>query len=374
MKSATARWGMARLVPLVFTLGVAMSDVGSALDDLLGLLDLEPLEVNLFRGQSRDLGGKAVFGGQVIGQALVAASRTVEGRLPHSLHAYFLRPGDMAHPIVYEVDRVRDGKRFTARRVQAIQGGEVILRMICSFQVPEQGFEHQARCPTSRRPSPCGHRESWWREWLASVPEVPPRVREAFERRTAVEFRPVEPRNPCSRGGPAEASVLGAGERKLSDAPLLHDCVLAYASDFSLLSTALPAARRLVAHAGVRGGQHRPRLWFHRTFRVDDWLLYAMDSPTAQGGRGLSRGLFFDSGRAGSLRAWCRKISCAGFRAAPHGRTRARPGGDARVEVPQLRRPGPGAEHSLPGALRLEVPDIVTGHRSGSRGTAAPRN
>ncbi len=104
-----------------------MSEVGSALDDLLQLLDLEALEVNLFRGQSRDLGGKAVFGGQVIGQALVAASRTVEGRFPHSLHAYFLRPGDMAHPIVYEVDRVRDGKRFTARRVQAIQGGEVLL-------------------------------------------------------------------------------------------------------------------------------------------------------------------------------------------------------------------------------------------------------
>src|SRR5690348_15359958 len=123
---------------------MAVSDLGSSLDDLLRLLDLEPLEVNLFRGQSRDPGGKAVFGGQVIGRTLVAGSGTVARACPHILDASFLRPGDMAHPIVYEVDRVRDGKSFTARRVQAIQGGEVILSMFCSFQVPEDGFEHQA--------------------------------------------------------------------------------------------------------------------------------------------------------------------------------------------------------------------------------------
>jgi len=274
-----------------------MSDAGSALDDLLHLLDLEPLEVNLFRGQSRDLGGKAVFGGQVIGQALVAASRTVEGRLPHSLHAYFLRPGDMAHPIVYEVDRVRDGKRFTARRVQAIQGGEVLLTMICSFQVPEEGFEHQAPMPEVPPPESLRSQGVLVGEWLASVPEVPPRVREAFERRTAVEFRPVEPRNPLLPvvQPPRQAFWVRANGR-LPDAPLLHDCVLAYASDFSLLSTALLPhgvswLTRGVAVASIDHG-----LWLHRTFRVDEWLLYVMDSPTAQGGRGLSRGLFFDRG------------------------------------------------------------------------------
>ena len=224
-----------------------MSEVGSALDDLLRLLDLEPLEVNLFRGQSRDLGGKAVFGGQVIGQALVAASRTVEGRWPHSLHAYFLRPGDMARPIVYEVDRVRDGKSFTARRVQAIQGGEVLLSMICSFQVPEVGFEHQAPMPDVPAPESLRPRRELVKEWLAAVPQVPLRVREAFERRTAVEFRPVEPRNPLlPMVDPPRQAFWVRASGPLPDAPLLHACVLAYASDFSLLSTALRP------HAGSR--------------------------------------------------------------------------------------------------------------------------
>ena len=277
-----------------------MSEVGSALDDLLRLLDLEPLEVNLFRGQSRDLGGKAVFGGQVIGQALVAASRTVEGRLPHSLHAYFLRPGDMARPIVYEVDRVRDGKSFTARRVQAIQGGEVLLSMICSFQVPEPGFEHQAPMPEVPAPESLRPQRELVKEWLAAVPQVPPRIREAFERRTAVEFRPVEPRNPLApMVDPPRQSFWVRSNGPLPDAPLLHACVLAYASDFSLLSTALRPHGVSWLTPGLAVASIDHALWFHRPFRVDDWLLYAMDSPTAQGGRGLSRGQFFD--RAGSL-------------------------------------------------------------------------
>ncbi len=272
-----------------------MSEVGSALDDLLQLLDLEALEVNLFRGQSRDLGGKAVFGGQVIGQALVAASRTVEGRFPHSLHAYFLRPGDMAHPIVYEVDRVRDGKRFTARRVQAIQAGEVLLSMICSFQVPEEGLEHQAPMPDVPPPESLRPRQELVAEWLASVPSVPPRIREAFERRTAVEFRPVEPRNPLlpSVQPPRQAFWVRASG-KLPDAPLLHACVLAYASDFSLLSTALFPHGLSWLTPGLAVASIDHALWFHRAFRLDEWLLYVMDSPTAQGGRGLSRGQFFD--------------------------------------------------------------------------------
>ena len=277
-----------------------MSEVGSALDDLLRLLDLEPLEVNLFRGQSRDLGGKAVFGGQVIGQALVAGTRTVEGRWPHSLHAYFLRPGDMARPIVYEVDRIRDGKSFTARRVQAIQGGEVLLSMICSFQVPEPGFEHQAPMPEVPAPESLRSQPELVKEWLAAVPQVPPRIREAFERRTAVEFRPVEPRNPLvPQVDPPRQSYWVRANGKLPDAPLLHACVLAYASDFSLLSTALRPHGVSWLTPGLAVASIDHTLWFHRPFRIDDWLLYAMDSPTAQSGRGLSRGQFFD--RAGRL-------------------------------------------------------------------------
>ncbi len=238
-----------------------MSDVGSALDDLLRLLDLEPLEVNLFRGQSRDLGGKAVFGGQVIGQALVAASRTVEGRFPHSLHAYFLRPGDMAHPIVYEVDRVRDGKRFTARRVQAIQGGEVLLSMICSFQVPEEGFEHQAPMPEVPPPESLRSQREAGGGVARRRCRGPP-ARSA--RRSSGGPRWSSARSSratrCSHGGqPPRQAFWVRANGKLPDAPLLHACVLAYASDFSLLSTALLSARGLVAHARARGGQHRPR-------------------------------------------------------------------------------------------------------------------
>ena len=276
---------------------MALADLGSSLDDLLQVLDLEPLEVNLFRGQSRDLGGKAVFGGQVIGQALVAGSRTVEGRWPHSLHAYFLRPGDMAHPIVYEVDRVRDGRSFTARRVQAIQGGEVILSMICSFQVPEDGFEHQAQMPEVPAPESLRPQRELVQEWLAAVPHVPPRIREAFERRSAVEFRPVEPRNPLlPTVDPPRQTYWVRANGPLPDAPLLHTCVLAYASDFSLLTTALRPHGISWLTPGLAVASIDHALWFHRPFRIDDWLLYVMDSPTAQGGRGLSRGLFFDRG------------------------------------------------------------------------------
>lgn len=272
-----------------------MSEVESALDDLLRLLDLETLEVNLFRGQSRDLGGKAVFGGQVIGQALVAASRTVEDRLPHSLHAYFLRPGDMARPIVYEVDRVRDGKHFTARRVQAIQGGDVLLSMLCSFQQSEPGLEHQAPMPEVPPPESLRPQRERVAEWLAAVTQVPPRIREAFERRVAVEFRPIEPRNPLlPTVQPPRQAFWVRAQGILPDTPLLHACVLAYASDFSLLSTALLPHGVSWLTPGLAVASIDHALWFHRPFRVDDWLLYVMDSPTAQAGRGLSRGQFFD--------------------------------------------------------------------------------
>ncbi|WP_028009247.1 acyl-CoA thioesterase II [Solimonas flava] len=270
------------------------------LKDLVNLLNLETLEDNLFRGESRDLGGKSVFGGQVIGQALAAASRTVSDAVPHSLHAYFLRPGDMSRSIVYEVDRIRDGRSFTARRVQAIQGGQPILSMMASFQRPEAGLEHQAPMPPVPSPDQLKPMSAYYEQWLDEVPDLPERVHTALTREVAIEFKPVNPYNPLkpSQLDPAQGIWFRAGG-KLPDDPLLHRCVLAYASDFHLLSTALrPHARTwLTDSMAVASIDHA--IWFHRELRVDDWLLYAMDSPTAQGARGLSRGLIYD--RAGRL-------------------------------------------------------------------------
>lgn len=266
-----------------------------ALRSLIDQLDLERLEVNLFRGQSADLGGRSVFGGQVIGQGLVAASRTVEGRTPHSLHAYFLLPGDMGAPIVYEVDRIRDGKSFTARRVQAIQHGRPILSMIASFQVEEPGLEHQARAPHVPPPEALEPLSVLNERWLAEAAEVRPRVAEALRSFSPIEFRPVEPRSPLRPDvrHPEQALWLRfAGP--LGDDPGLHRCLLAYVSDYALIGTALlPHGESwLRPHMLVASVDHA--LWFHRPARVDEWLLYVMDSPSAQGARGLARGTIYD--------------------------------------------------------------------------------
>jgi len=265
------------------------------LQDLVSLLDLETLEHNLYRGQSRDLGGKSVFGGQVIGQALVAASRTVEGRAPHSLHAYFLRPGDMVLPIVYEVDRVRDGSTFAARRVQAIQNGQPILTMMASFQKPEVGLEHQSAMPPVPPPEDLEPYVRHYERWIDEAPEVPDRARRAALRELAIEMRPVVPWDPFrpTRREPSQAIWIRAAG-KLPDDPLLHRCVLAYASDFNLLSTALlPHGHSWYAEDMVVASIDHA-LWFHSDLRADEWLLYVMDSPSAQGARGLSRGEIFD--------------------------------------------------------------------------------
>ena len=277
--------------------------MNQVLQDLVELLDLEPLEVNMFRGQSRDLGGKSVYGGQVIGQALVAAARTVEGAVPHSLHAYFLRPGDMAMPIVYEVDRVRDGRTFTARRVQAIQHGEPILSMIASFQKPEDGLSHQVEMPKVAPPEQLEFQHVQrlrWAEEAARKGPLPERSQAAMTRELAIEFKSVQPWNPLdpSVREPVQHVWLRAAG-KLPDDPLLHTCVLAYATDFNLLSTALLPHGKSWHTPGMIVASIDHALWFHREVRVDDWLLYAMDAPTAQGARGFSRGLIFD--RAGHL-------------------------------------------------------------------------
>lgn len=248
------------------------------LTDVIRQLDLEPLEVNLFRGQSRDMGTHHVFGGQVIGQALVAAERTVDGRVPHSLHAYFLLPGDVSAPIVYQVDRVRDGRSFSARRVQAIQHGRPILSMIASLQIPEVGLEH-----------------------AAPMPEVPPpeSVEPSSEERAqgAFEFRPIGPQDlrAASAREPRQAWWFRAAGR-VPDDPQLHRCLLAYASDWTLSGTALRPHGKRWDDEGMMIASIDHALWFHRPARVDEWLLYAMDSPSAQAARGLARGLVFDRG------------------------------------------------------------------------------
>jgi acyl-CoA thioesterase-2 len=265
------------------------------LQDLITLLDLEPLEQNLFRGQSRDLGGKSVYGGQVIGQALVAAARTVEQGAPHSLHAYFLRPGDMALPIVYEVDRIRDGRSFIARRVQALQHGAPILSLIASFQKPERGAdEHQAPMPDVPPPERLELQHALRKKWADETPDLPQRARESLTRELAIEFKPVHPWNPLKpEKRPPQQHVWFRAAGKLPDAQLLHRCVLAYASDFNLLSTALIPHARSYLHPGMVVASIDHALWFHRDVRVDDWLLYAMDSPSVQDSRGFSRGLIF---------------------------------------------------------------------------------
>lgn len=275
--------------------------MNSVLQDLVAQLDLETLEVNLFRGQSRDLGGRSVFGGQVIGQALVAASRTVDiDHPPHSLHAYFLRPGDVTLPIVYEVDRTRDGKSFQTRRVQAIQQGAPILSMIASFQKPENGREHQATMPDVPPPEQLRPLIELSLEWIAAFKgEIPPRRRDWMTRAAGIEFRPVDPMNPLApEPRPPHLAFWFRSSDTLPDNQFLHRCVLAYASDFTLLSTAQLPHGIAIGDPRLIVASIDHAIWFHRDVRVDDWLLYVTDSPSAQSARGYTRGQIFDrSGR-----------------------------------------------------------------------------
>jgi acyl-CoA thioesterase II len=269
----------------------------SAVDDLLSILDLEPLEHNLFRGRSPQVGWQRVFGGQVIGQALVAACRTVDGRRPHSLHAYFLLGGDPKVPIVYEVERLRDGRSFTTRRVKAIQHGQAIFAMSVSVHADEPGFEHQAVMPDVPKPEDL---PSDAEIKAAILPLMPAPVRAYYERERPIELRPVEFDRYLARG-PREPgfNVWIRTTGRLPDDPAIHRCVLAYASDMTLLDSALVAHGRTVFERSIQAASLDHALWFHRPFRADDWLLYAQDSPSASGARGFSRGLIFT--REGTL-------------------------------------------------------------------------
>lgn len=268
----------------------------ATLKSLINQLDIEQLEVNLFRGQSSDFGGKHVFGGQVIGQALVAASRTVEGRRPHSLHAYFLLGGEKGAPIVYEVDRIRDGKSFSARRVQAIQHGRPIFSMIASFQLEEPGLEHQAPMPEVPPPEQLTDARVVLRE-AAEKLRLPDVLKQAVTRSLAIEFRPVAPWNPLipAVAEPKLAVWFKAVDR-IPDDPMLHRCMLAYASDFNLVGTTLRPHGRSWFQRDMVVASLDHALWFHRDGRTDEWLLYVMDAPASQGARGLARGMIYDRG------------------------------------------------------------------------------
>ncbi len=266
--------------------------------DLLNLLELEQLEVNLFRGESRDVGSPQVFGGQVLGQALTAASATVAGRVVHSLHAYFLRRGDFNAPIVYQVDRSLDGHSFSNRRVVAIQHGEQIFNMAASFQVGEDGLDHQVAMPAVPAPEELSDSSALPPEMVKHMPE---RLKQFFAQPRPFTFRLVEAFSPdgsqAERARPAR-NVWFKAVGQLPDDERLHRCLLAYASDFFLLgtSTVPHGLEKLEGRMVMASVDHA--MWFHRPLRVDDWLLYAMESPSASGARGFAQaGVFSRDGR-----------------------------------------------------------------------------
>jgi acyl-CoA thioesterase-2 len=263
-----------------------------ALTNLIDLLDLEELEINIFRGRSPQEGWQRVFGGQVLGQALVAATRTVEDeRLAHSLHGYFLRPGDPTIPILYNVDRIRDGKSFTTRRVVAIQHGKAIFNMSVSFQREESGLEHQIEMPET--PSP------------ESLPSYDDRVEQFKRDNPQVDDMWLERERPIEQRF-VERSFMGSHEKlppyqrvwfkasgTLPDSLSLHQCILAYASDYTLLDTSTLPHGVVFYEGNLQSASLDHAMWFHRRFRADEWLLYVQDSPAAAGARGFNRGTVF---------------------------------------------------------------------------------
>ena len=272
--------------------------MSQVLDDLVNLLTLEPIEENLFRGSSQDLGFRQLFGGQVLGQSLSAMSQTVEdARHVHSMHGYFLRPGDASLPVVYQVDRVRDGGSFSTRRVTAIQKGQPIFTSSASFQYDESGFEHQIPMPEVVGPENLPSELDMIRQRAHLIPES---MREKLLCAKPIEFRPVvgeDPFNP-QVSDPIKY-VWFRADGTLPDSPALHKYLLAYASDFGLLTTSLLPHGKGVWQKDMQVASLDHALWFHADLRADDWLLYAMDSPWAGNSRGFSRGSVYN--RAGQL-------------------------------------------------------------------------
>ncbi len=272
----------------VFTANEAMHPV---LEDLIALLQLERIEDNIFRGDSRDIGSPQVFGGQVIGQALSAAQHTVDDRIAHSLHAYFLRRGDMDAPIIYEVDRARDGGSFSNRRVVAIQHGRPILNLAASFQSPEDGLQHFSAMPDV--PGPDGLQDLTDAA-KGMLDKIPSKLRRYLTDKRPFEFRHVEPVNFESREKlPPKKHVWIRAVDKLPNDPVLHQNLLTYVSDYELLGVATLPHGLAFSRGSMIMASLDHALWFHRKLQVDKWLLYSMDSPNASGARGLARGQFF---------------------------------------------------------------------------------
>ncbi len=262
--------------------------------DLLNLLELEQLEVNLFRGASRDVGSPQVFGGQVLGQALTAASATIEGRVVHSLHAYFLRRGDFNAPIVYQVDRSLDGSSFSNRRVVAIQHGAPIFNMAASFQIPEEGLDHQVDMPGVPEPEELPDLSSPPPEMLKHMTE---RLQQFFAQPRPFLFRAVQYGPEMNNLEPMRQIWFKAAGQ-LPDDQALHRCLLAYASDFFLLGTSMLPHQPSMLEGQLVMASLDHAMWFHRPLAMDDWLLYDMKSPSASGARGFAQaGVFARDGR-----------------------------------------------------------------------------
>ena len=259
------------------------------IENLVETLALEPIEMNLFRGASVEGGGPRVFGGHVIAQALLAAYETVETRVCHSIHCYFIRPGDPKVPILYEVDRARDGGSFTTRRVTAIQHGEQIFNLAGSFQVVEQGLEHQAEMPTVPAPEtlPDG-----FEQFKAMIDKMPEAARRMMGRPRPIEQRPVDPRGPTQKAPPISRNWIRA-RAEIGPDQHLHQAILAYASDMGLLETSMRPHGVTWQTPGLQSASLDHAIWFHRPSNFNDWHLYAQDSPSASGARGFIRGQIF---------------------------------------------------------------------------------
>ena len=270
----------------------------SVLTELLDLLRLERIEQNLFRGQSQDLGWGRVFGGQVLGQALSAATQTVPTeRRVHSVHAYFLRSGAADTPIVYTVDPIRDGRSFTTRRVVAIQNGKAIFNLAASFQTVEGGLDHQDAAPTVPPPEDLLSQRAIAEK---HADRIPPAIRAIALADRPIESRPVQRYDPLNpKVGPAFRQVWFRAIDALPDDASVHRYLLAYASDFSFLTTSMQPHGVSWLTPGFQVASLDHAMWFHRPFRMDEWLLYDIESPSASGARGLVRGRIFD--RAGQL-------------------------------------------------------------------------
>ena len=268
------------------------NSLDTTIERLVELMDLEVIEENIFRGESQDIGSPQVFGGQVLGQALMAASRTVEGRLVHSLHAYFLRRGDFEAPIVYEVDRARDGGSFSNRRIIAVQHGEQIFNMTASFQKPEDGLEHQSKMPEVKPPNELEDLVDLIKpEW---VEQLPARIKRMLTRRRPFEVRPVEIPHFLTNqtGEPIKHSWIRANG-KVPNHEGLHQALLAYVSDYDLLTTAiLPHGTNLMQNRFQMASLDHA-MWFHKPMMIDQWMLFAYESTRSSGSRGFARAEIF---------------------------------------------------------------------------------